>query len=829
MANNKSPGIDGLTTNFYKHFWHLFGTELTTLYNYAFHHDLLTLTQRRGIITLLFKKGDRTKLSNWRPITLLTTDYKILTKALATRLTHVLPSIINPDQTACISGRTINDNISLLRDAITYANDTNRPLALISIDQLKAFDRVQHSFLFNTLHAFGFGPHFVRWIQLLYRSVYSSVKVNGWFTSFISLERGLRQGCALSMPLYVLTAELLATHIRAHPDIKGLIPPSSTREVKLSQYADDTTFLLRDDHSIAATFRTLSLYELASGAKINIAKCKGLWAGAFRARSDQLFNLTWYNDYIPDKILGFSFGNIDCTRLNLEPRIRTITNTIAAWKHRDLSYKGRALVINGLLTSTLWYVVTSHHIPSWAIMEIEQALYQFFWDNKRPLITRDLLELPLTHGGFNIHRIQTKLHALRLNTLRRLLDPEPAHWKLFTAYFLRTKHTSLGKLTLTLNVQPHDLDPSIPTYHKELLTAWLLHKPLRRRTHPPTTLHEILQEPLFYNDLIPSSCSPSTARYWHQAGLIQVRDLCYLAIPGFLPPQAIHELLTSPHLANSYTYQRNLRDLQQLLQGIPQQWKHLIYAENTDTTTTLQPCFTIYTVHPTRPPTPLSQYRSYLFYNDLVSLNDRPIPALLHWQTTLPSPPVFNFKFWKNLYPPLVTNKQGDLNWKIAHRILPTALSLHRMTVHPTPHCHRCGEVESLPHLLLECRYLQPFWTSIQLYTDKITSHTVTLTSSLQLFGYIPRTNDTLDRRAVHLLNWLLTLARYAIHKSATEHRHHPTPSTPTAIFKASVKAHLQYQYNLYKLRHQHYYFPFDWCIGDALATVTADTLTFHL
>ena len=111
MENNKSPGLDGLSTNFYKHFWPILGHELTHVYNYAFDHGQLPLTQRRGIISLLFKKGDRTQLQNWRPITLLNTDYKILTKALANRLKHTLPLLVHTDQTACIPGRTINDNL----------------------------------------------------------------------------------------------------------------------------------------------------------------------------------------------------------------------------------------------------------------------------------------------------------------------------------------------------------------------------------------------------------------------------------------------------------------------------------------------------------------------------------------------------------------------------------------------------------------------------------------------------------------------------------------------------------------------------------------------
>ena len=101
------------------------------------------MSQRRGVISLLLKKGDRTQL-NGRPITLLTTDYTILSKALANRLHEVLPLIIHSDQTGSIRWRKINDNARLLYDVISYANTNSVPLAVVSIDQMKAFDRVSH-------------------------------------------------------------------------------------------------------------------------------------------------------------------------------------------------------------------------------------------------------------------------------------------------------------------------------------------------------------------------------------------------------------------------------------------------------------------------------------------------------------------------------------------------------------------------------------------------------------------------------------------------------------------------------------------------------------
>ena len=117
MENNKSPGIDGLTSNFYKHFWPILGLDITQVFNYFFKHGLLTCIQRREIITLIFKKGDVPNFKTGVPLLSLLPTSKILTKAQP------------------------NDNQSLIRDVIAYANETHTPLALISIDQMKAFNR----------------------------------------------------------------------------------------------------------------------------------------------------------------------------------------------------------------------------------------------------------------------------------------------------------------------------------------------------------------------------------------------------------------------------------------------------------------------------------------------------------------------------------------------------------------------------------------------------------------------------------------------------------------------------------------------------------------
>ena len=100
---------------------------------------------------------------------------------------------------------------------------------------------------------------------------------------------------------------------------------------------------------------------------------KGLWVGSFKHRTDRLHDFDWYNDHIPDKILRLYFGNIACSHITRDARIRIYRDTCNAWKSRDLSFTGKTLIINGLLTSMLWYHATAEPYPNANIKAIEQS------------------------------------------------------------------------------------------------------------------------------------------------------------------------------------------------------------------------------------------------------------------------------------------------------------------------------------------------------------------------------------------------------------------------------------------------------------------------
>ena len=122
---------------------------------------------KKGVISLFYKKkGDKTDLKHFRPISLLNVDYKIISRVLANRLKQVMSTIISPEQTCCVPGRDIADNIMSIRDVIDLISLNNKEGYIVKIDQEKAFDRVSHNFILMVLKKFNFDNQFISWIKL---------------------------------------------------------------------------------------------------------------------------------------------------------------------------------------------------------------------------------------------------------------------------------------------------------------------------------------------------------------------------------------------------------------------------------------------------------------------------------------------------------------------------------------------------------------------------------------------------------------------------------------------------------------------------------------
>ena len=175
--------------------------------------------------------------------------------------------------------------------------------------------------------------------------------------------------------------EVLAVNVRAHPVIRGLLLPRSLEPLPvLSLYADDTSVISSSDTATVAVSDTYSRFEEGTGAKLNMEKCKGLWLGAWRSRSDSPVLIDWTSSKL--KVLGVVIGNDNVDEANWRPRIEAVEKCLCSWRSRSLSYSDKTLVINALALSRIWYVASLVHMPPWVLAKLNSLIFKFFLERQ---------------------------------------------------------------------------------------------------------------------------------------------------------------------------------------------------------------------------------------------------------------------------------------------------------------------------------------------------------------------------------------------------------------------------------------------------------------
>ena len=181
--------------------------------------------------------------------------YKIASGIIANRIKGTLQKFIHTDQSGFIAGRYIGENTRLVYDIMHHTETKIISGLLLLVDFEKAFDSVSWAFFNKVLKFYGFGNSLISWIKILYRNAMLTVNQGGNLSPFFHIGRGCRQGDPVSPFLFVLCAEILGLMIRNNKDIKGIV--INNKEHKLSQYADDTLFIL--DGTSKSSNETLSV------------------------------------------------------------------------------------------------------------------------------------------------------------------------------------------------------------------------------------------------------------------------------------------------------------------------------------------------------------------------------------------------------------------------------------------------------------------------------------------------------------------------------------------------------------------------------------------
>ena len=464
FQNDKSPGVDGFTVEFYKFFYDLLGNDLLVCLNEGYEKQELTISQRRGIITLLPKDGSLLDLHNWRPITLLNVDSKIAAKAIAKRLETVLPKLIHPDQTGFIKGRYIGENIRLISDILDLTNKQQIPGILVALDFRKAFDSLEWPFIMATLNSFNFGSGIKQWISIFYTNVESAVINNGYSTNWFQPSKGVRQGCPLSPFLFILCAEILSIEIRSDPTVKGI--NLFGNELKLSQFADDTNLFCADLISVEKAFNIISDFGKMAGLRLNVKKTKAIWLGKWANKKSNPLEIKWMRS--PVKILGvhFSYDEKQNNDLNFNLKLRKLQTRLDMWRARDLTLFGRVLIIKSLGLSKIIHSVSNIEAPDGIAGAVRKNLFNFIWKNKKDRIKRTTLYQDLEKGGTRMTALDLMFRSLRLAWIPRLLTAGDCNWCTVPYHFFR----KLGGLNFLLrcNYDPKYL-PQLPIFYRNIL------------------------------------------------------------------------------------------------------------------------------------------------------------------------------------------------------------------------------------------------------------------------------------------------------------------------------------------------------------------------
>lgn len=754
--NNKSPGPDGITFEFYKLYWDLIGDDLYEVLQCGLESEELAYSQYLATIILLYKKGTRPDIRNWRPISLLNTDYKILSKVFAERIKSVLVEIIHPDQKGCVPGRYIGHNIRLIDDILFEIENQSPESVLLQMDQEKAFDRVEWAWLFDTLSHFNFGDRFIGHLKTLYKNAKSCIITNGYQSDYFSITRGIRQGDSLSALLYIIQFEPFLNYIRNDPNISGvsLKLKACKNEVintKGCQYVDDNNIILDSLTSFSAPkfFSVVEKYEKASGSKVNIDKTICL---TVKEKIENPFE-TLKVSRGPEKVLGISLGGVRNENSKFWADLsKKLKGKLDMWRMRGLSFEGKAMIIRSLAISKINSALEMTTVDPSVKKQINEYIFDFLWSGKNIKINKEICFLPKHMGGLNIVNIDALVKTKRVQwVIRALKDEKGETWARLIENYLRCLDNDFDIEFFALKVTDSAYlthSKKIPRFYMECIDNF---QELLRISLQNKCKNSII----WCNDEYRFNGIPFFFKHWSKSGFKVINDL--YDSDGNILQDAIHNQLIRKA---GFIF-----EMTQIKKSYPEKFVSENTAVKKDELLNggkeflLQQLFSI----PSLGEKSLAELSSKDLYKIFSIQNTTEIKTKSYWCENFGLNEI-DWETWisVNLTNKLLPRKTQDFNWKILHRLVNSGAKLKLMNLSDGI-CKRCPSqhIENLEHLLFNCVESKNTWVVVEEILKEYLGRTLLIRKMHALTG-IWQSEITLD---TIILNMVLSMTRHHIWK----------------------------------------------------------------
>ncbi|GKA89823.1 RNA-directed DNA polymerase, eukaryota [Tanacetum coccineum] len=436
-GDNKSPGPDGYTFEFFKKYWGFIGIDFCEAVEHFFNNGAFAKGCNSSFIALIPKIMDAKLVTDFRPISLIGCVYKVVTKILANRLAMVISNIVSNTQSAFVSERQILDGPFIINEVLHWCKRKNKKAMFFKVDFAKAYDSVRWDYLIDVLEAFGFGMTWCQWIRGLCCFAKASVLVNGSPSREFQFQCGLKQGDPLAPLLFILVMESL------HLSFSRVVEAGIFKGIRLNNsislshlfYADDALIVGEwSSDNLRGIINVLKCFFLASGLQINIHKSQLLGVGVSRldieAAAASIGCSIMDNQF---RYLGVMVGGNTSRHKFWADVVSKLRSRLSKWKTKTLSIGGRLTLLKSVLGASPLYCMSIFKAPKGVLKEMESIRNNFFIgadtaDKKITWVAWDKVLASKKNEGLGVSSYFSLNRALLLKWIWRFISQDDSLW-----------------------------------------------------------------------------------------------------------------------------------------------------------------------------------------------------------------------------------------------------------------------------------------------------------------------------------------------------------------------------------------------------------------